>query len=167
MWYLDLQTCGEQVFPFIHHFLSANEPAPQYEVELRGIQELEKVLDFVQDDQFYPSFQEKAAYLICSIAGSQYFSNGNKRLGVASLLFFLVENAAEWEALEEHEYGDVLSGVFSGHVWERNSNIPEAQPLFLYNLALVIGDRSKWGTNDFSVLKEKVATIFQHLYRIP
>jgi prophage maintenance system killer protein len=71
MRYLDLEFCRSVVFPFIHRNLTAHEPAPMYEQEQR--------LTFIRDDQFYPTPEEKAAYLICGIASAQYFSNGNKR----------------------------------------------------------------------------------------
>ncbi|MBI1934251.1 hypothetical protein HYS30_01160 [Candidatus Peregrinibacteria bacterium] len=55
MEYLDLQTCVEEVFPFIHALLTKKEPAPVYAREQNGMQELEKVLTFVRDDCFYLS----------------------------------------------------------------------------------------------------------------
>lgn len=99
MQYVDIAECREEVFPFIHEFLSEHEPSPEYCNEQRGMDELQKVLAFAKDDKFYPAFSDKSAYLICSIAGSQYFSNGNKRLGTAVLLFFLAINNVEVEML--------------------------------------------------------------------
>lgn len=72
MEYLDLQICVSDVFPFIHALLTKNEPAPAYTQEQSGMQELEKVLTFMRDDRFYPSFTEKAAYMMCSIAGRDH-----------------------------------------------------------------------------------------------
>lgn len=167
MRYLDREFCRNVVFPFIHRNLTEHEPAPMYEQEQRGMNELEKVLTFMRDDQFYPAPEEKAAYLMCSIAGSQYFSNGNKRLGVAALLFFLGLNKTAMELLDQGGYRELLATVFPHSRWEDNPRIPEAHSLFLYNLALVVSDRYRWNAQDFDTLKKDVASIFTHLYKIP
>jgi prophage maintenance system killer protein len=165
MEYLDLQTCVEEVFPFIHALLTKKEPAPVYAREQNGMQELEKVLTFVRDDCFYPSFTDKAAYMICSIAGSQYFSNGNKRLSVTVLLSFLSRNGASIEVIAEDGYAKIFTEVFSSDAWERNTAITDPHALFLYNLAITIGDRKQWGCPDFTTLREKVAALFAHIYQ--
>lgn len=90
--YFGLQACYAYGFPYIYDELADAEQAPRYEAEANGIAELEKVLAFAQIDAYYPTFDEKSAYLLCSIAGSQYFSNGNKRLAVTVLLMFLMHN---------------------------------------------------------------------------
>src|SRR3989338_5329078 len=90
--YFGIEACKMYGFPYIYSKLTDAEQAPDYEFELNGIAELEKVLEFVRNDSYYSSFEEKCAYLICSIAGSQYFSNGNKRLSVTVLLMFLMAN---------------------------------------------------------------------------
>lgn len=164
---LDLEHCRRVVFPFIHRNLTAHEPAPLYEKEQRGMSELGKVLAFMRDRQFYPTAADKAAYLMCSIAGSQYFSNGNKRLGVAALLFFLGLNQASMEILRRGEYCKLLVAVFPRARWEDNPRIPDAHSLFLYNLALVVGDRSRWNAQHFDALKRDVTAVFAHIYKIP
>jgi death-on-curing family protein len=90
--YFDITACVQFGFPFILDELTQSEPAPDYLSETNGMKELGKVLAFVQSDEYYSSFSEKSAYLICSIAGSQYFSNGNKRLSIVILLMFLLKN---------------------------------------------------------------------------
>ncbi|PIR53503.1 hypothetical protein COU76_00810 [Candidatus Peregrinibacteria bacterium CG10_big_fil_rev_8_21_14_0_10_49_10] len=166
MQYVDLELYYNIVFEFIYRYLTNEEPAPHYEEEPDGIEKLKKVLGLVQVDEYYPDFYEKAAYMICSIAGSQYFSNGNKRLAVATLLFFLIENEAEILDTSTDDYKNILEREFESCTWDSNVNIRGEHPLFLYNLAVVIGTRKCWGTNDFSVLKEKVASIFRTIYRI-
>lgn len=58
------------VFPFIHAFLASSEPAPQYELDQDGMNALNGVLGLVENNEYYPGFPLKAAYLICGIAGS-------------------------------------------------------------------------------------------------
>lgn len=168
MEYVSLDYCRNTIFPHIYTRLSHTEPSAQYEEEPSGLKELEKVLHLVESDLFYPTFQEKAAYLICSIAGSQYFSNGNKRLGIMVLVSFFVLNEASSQIVTTKDYQDMMKKVFPLHSWENNLNIGESEPLFLYNLAILIGDRTKWGAGaDFDVLKKKVSEMFSELYHLP
>lgn len=164
--YIDLAECKEVVFPLIYLYLAEDEPAPSYQQEADGIGELEKVLGLVQRDDYYPDFYVKISYVMCSIAGSQYFSNGNKRLAVAVLLIFLMKNKAKILNAKSNELQKLLHDHFPKYKWDKNTNINGAHALFLYNLAIVIGDRNVWGFNDFSKLKEKVESIFSVLYKL-
>lgn len=165
MRYVTIDKCREQVFPFIQEHLTKTEAAPDYEHETNGMEELEKVLSFVQDDTYYPSLAEKASYMLCSIAGAQYFSNGNKRMGIALLIYFLIVNDVSVKRLEEEIYTEMLQDNFPDHSWEKNRNIRGQHSLFLYNLAIVIGDRKKWSGADFTELKQRIAKMFEELYR--
>jgi len=78
---------------------------------------------------------------------------------------FLLLNDTEILETDEEAYSQILIRAFPQHTWESNQNIEGGHPLFLYNLATVVGDRHRWGTNDFSELKEKVATVFSKIYR--
>ena|SRR5258708_4002144 len=167
MKYVSTEDCYKFVFPYIYSQLSGSEPTAQYEQEPEGLNELAKVLQLVENDSYYPSFEGKAAYLLCSIAGSQYFTNGNKRLGIIVLMLFLIFNEVELLVLTVKEYRELLKDLFPLHIWENNSNIGEGEPLFLYNLAILIGDRNQWGEGmSFDTLKEKVANLFSILYRL-
>lgn len=166
MRYVELENCKKVAFPYIHQHLSEDEPAPAYQEESTGLAELEKVLTLVRNDRYYPTFADKAAYLFCGIAGSQYFSNGNKRLSVAVLLLFLIANRAEILVLPKEGYGAMLLGQFPVHRWEENPYIGGAFSLFLYNLAIVVADRPRWGVMDFGMLRGRVAVIFERLLRL-
>lgn len=163
--YVNLEMCRRMVFPFIHEILVSNEPAPEYEHESDGMENLSKVLGLVQSNDYYPSLYDKSSYIICSIAGSQYFSNGNKRLAVSVLLLFLAINDVEVIRLESGEFQQLIRNAFPGYRWDNNKNVGSSHPLFLYNLAIVIGDRTSWGFHDFSRLKENVADIFRIIYK--
>lgn len=165
MRYVTIDTCRQVVFPYIYDALTDQEPAPKYELEEAGLAELDKVLNFVQTD-YYPSPYNKAAYLICSIAGSQYFSNGNKRLSLIILVLFLLMNETEILQLSLDGYRTLLAGHIS-LIWEDNQNIQGDHALFLYNLAIAIGDRPHWKVKDFSQLRERVSFIFSQMYQFP
>jgi prophage maintenance system killer protein len=162
--YLTLEMFQKEGFPYIQSELTAVEPAPAYEADAQGMAELKKVLDFSAQD-YYPSFEEKAAYLITSIAASQYFSNGNKRLAVVTLLMFLTINDVGVVVDSPMVFERLLKVIFPKCEWEENGNIKEAHALFLYNLAIVLGDRPKWEKEDFADTRERVSRLFKYIYR--
>lgn len=165
IYYLGEEMFREFGFPYIQDKLASAEPVPNYLADENGMAELRKVLFFVQQDNYYPDFHDKAAYLLTSIAASQYFSNGNKRLAVVTLLLFLTLNEAEVIMDSEELFRELLKIVFPNCKWEDNKSIRGRHSLFLYNLAIVLGDRTKWDTNDFGVVKQKVSILFKHLYK--
>lgn len=162
--YFGVEECREFGFAYIYSKLTHNEPAPHYEDESNGMAELVKVLAFTQNDLYYPSFEEKCAYLICSIAGSQYFSNGNKRLSVTVLLMFLIRNNVQ-VLVDEDRFQQLMRDFFHAHIWEVATGIDDPHSQFLYNLSMVIGDRNKWGTEDFAILREWITSIFSVVHK--
>lgn len=162
--YFGIEACKTYGFPYIYDELTGLEQAPNYESEPVGMAELEKVLEFVRNDRYYPSFDEKCAYIISSIAGSQYFSNGNKRLSVTVLLMFLLHNNI-FVLSDEIRLRALMHGAFPDHTWEAIAGIQKPHSQFLYNLSIVIGDRSKWRTNDFAVIRQRIASMFSVIYQ--
>lgn len=161
--YFGIDACKKYGFPYIYAELTATEAAPLYENEADGLAELDKVLSFVQVDDYYPTFEEKSAYLLCGLAGSQYFSNGNKRLGVVVLLMFLQRNNVTVSD-QEDALKEILQRTFPWHVWEENPAIHGAHSLFLYNLAIVIGDRTRWGMDSLKDVQMRVSEIFKNIH---
>lgn len=153
-------------FSWIKTSLTSTEPAPDYASDPLGMAELRKVIEFARNDTYYSTFEEKAAYMICSIAGSQYFPNGNKRLAVTTLLLFLVANHAEVLVGDKKNYKEILKIIFPLYEWEENSTIDNPHTLFLYNLTIVIGDRAKWGVQELSDLRTMVSLIFRNIYKV-
>jgi len=154
------------VFSYIQKSLTSMEPAPDYEVDEVGMFELNKVLNFLPHDLYYPTFDSKCAYLICSIAGSQHFQNGNKRLGTVLLMKFLAMNRAQRRDLDVDNFKELLTLVFPKHRWEEKTNIDDAHAQFLYNLAVVAGDSTKWDVKGFDDLKYKVGALFKYMYKL-
>ena len=166
IFYVTMENCVKTVFPYIHRRLAFEEQAPEYQFDVEGMAELEKVLELVRNDEYYSSFHAKAAYLICSIAGSQYFSNGNKRLAIVVLMMFLLLNMTQIAELSREQFRDLLSELFPLHTWDDNRSIEESYPLFLYNLAIIIGDRHVWPIQNFDNLKQSVQTLFEILHKV-
>jgi len=53
---------------------------------------LESALEFVQNDLYYPTFEDKLTYLIYSINTNHAFEDGNKRLSITLGGDFLLKN---------------------------------------------------------------------------
>ena len=58
--------------------------------------QLESILDFVQSDDYYPTFEEKACYLFYSINKGHCFNDGNKRSSVALCAYFFEINSLDF-----------------------------------------------------------------------
>lgn len=163
MQYLEIEDCYAG-FAFIKKALTSFEPAPDYKSDQEGMAELKKVLYFVQQDEYYPTFVEKTAYIIYGIAGSQYFQNGNKRLAITMLLQFLIKNRVIIRQLDDNQFEELLKAVFPLHHWENNEHITDPHANFLYNLAMIIGDRNVWGVSGSKSLQAVLGKIFELLY---
>ena len=60
--------------------------------EALHLEQLDSILDFVQNDNYYPTFEDKLTYLIFSINRNHLFSDGNKRLSITIGALFLLLN---------------------------------------------------------------------------
>lgn len=53
---------------------------------------IDSTLDFVQSDDYYPSFADKVSYLLYSIAMNHCFVDGNKRTALVTAMQFILLN---------------------------------------------------------------------------
>lgn len=68
---------------------------------LNGVKDeggIRKVLDFVQNDMYYPTFVEKLTYLVFGLCTGHYFEDSNKRVALTIGVCFLVHNGYYWHA---------------------------------------------------------------------
>ena len=61
---------------------------------------IESVLDFVQNDLYYPDFVSKLSYLVFRFCSGHYFNDGNKRIALTLGVYFLHKNGHYWTALQ-------------------------------------------------------------------
>lgn len=98
MTYLSLYDYFELIFPNIREITYDDESKkPSYEDCQNGLSQLDCVLSLIKNDDYYPSFLKKASYLFVAISTGHYFPNGNKRLALFSLVYFLVNNNCNWK----------------------------------------------------------------------
>lgn len=59
---------------------------------------IRKVLDFVQNNLYYPTFVDKLTYLVFGLCTGHYFEDSNKRVALTAGVCFLVHNGYYWHA---------------------------------------------------------------------
>lgn len=74
---------------------------------IREKESIEKILDFVQNDLYYSTLEEKLTYLVYSFCTGHYFFDGNKRISLVIGAHFLIKNKHGW------------AGFHSSHSWKR------------------------------------------------
>lgn len=148
MHYPTILLCRQQLFPYIRSRLATAEPAPSYEFELRGVRGLEGIFNLMQRDE-YQGALGKAAYLFCSVIDGHHFSNGNKRLGVTLLLYFLLLNGYMVSIPDLQIMRQELQRLFPNLQWEEVTSFHYPHEYFFYHLALIIADRKQKGQMTF------------------
>jgi len=61
---------------------------------------IESVLDFVQNDLYYPDFVSKLSYLVFRFCSGHFFCDGNKRVALTLGTYFLHKNGHFWAAAQ-------------------------------------------------------------------
>lgn len=62
------------------------------------VEKLGSVLQFIQDDDYYPSFEDKLAHLFHSACQFHCFEDGNKRIAISLCAYLLLINGYVWVA---------------------------------------------------------------------
>jgi len=82
----------------IEHAIAVHDRIIERSGGLHGIRDqgvLESVLDHMQNDWYYPSFESKLTHLFFSVNKLHAFTDGNKRSGILLSAFFLEINGFE------------------------------------------------------------------------
>lgn len=61
---------------------------------------IKSVLDFVQNDLYYPDFASKLTYLVFRFCSGHFFNDGNKRIALTLGAYFLHKNRHFWAAVQ-------------------------------------------------------------------
>lgn len=59
---------------------------------------LRATLEFVQNDDYYPTFAHKLTYLMHRLCSGHFFNDGNKRIALTLGTYFLHKNRYYWHA---------------------------------------------------------------------
>lgn len=60
---------------------------------------IKAVIDFVQNDLYYPDFTAKLTYIVYRFCTGHFFNDGNKRISLTLGAYFLHKNGHNWAAL--------------------------------------------------------------------
>ena len=71
---------------------------------IRDLGGLEKTLDFVQNDGYYPELEDKLVYLVYGLCTGHYFADGNKRISLVAGAHFLLKNGRSWAGFNFLKY---------------------------------------------------------------
>ncbi len=160
MRYPTVEICRQLLFPYIRSRLIEAEQAPNYEFETSGLQRLASIFDLMERDE-YDGALSKAAYLFCSVIDGHPFSNGNKRLGVTVLLYFLLLNGFLVNAPNMEVMRSELSRIFPSVHWEEIQSFHQPHEYFFYHLALIIADRKQKGHMSFQQEQDAVRQLLE------
>jgi death-on-curing protein len=61
---------------------------------------IKSILEFVQNDLYYPDFVSKLSYLVFRFCSGHFFNDGNKRVALTLGTYFLYKNEHYWAALQ-------------------------------------------------------------------
>ena len=61
---------------------------------------IESVLNFIQNDLYYPDFVSKLSYLVFRFCSGHFFMDGNKRIALTLGVYFLHKNKHYWAAAQ-------------------------------------------------------------------
>ena len=59
---------------------------------------IQSILEFVQNDDYYPTFVNKLTFLVYRFCRGHYFNDGNKRIALTIGATFLLHNGYFWAA---------------------------------------------------------------------
>ncbi len=160
--YPTLQACRKLLFPLIKESMANNEPAPHYASERSGLNRLESIFSLMQTEH-YESLHTKAAYLFTSVIDGHPFSNGNKRLAVTLLTYFLIINEMKIHAHNMEAVRLELRRIFPKLRWEEVHAFKFPHEFFFYHLALIIADRQQKGQMTFRQEQSAVTELLKFI----
>ena len=76
---------------------------------------IEKVINLVQNDEYYPTFYEKISYLLYGLVMNHWFADGNKRTSLVATAGFIWDNTHDILLTEKFliEFENVVVDVAS------------------------------------------------------
>ncbi len=61
---------------------------------------IESIIDFIQNDFYYPDFVSKLNFLVFRFCSGHFFNDGNKRIALTLGVYFLHKNKHYWAAVQ-------------------------------------------------------------------
>ncbi len=146
-----------QAFDYPHR-----DEVPDYDSEPEAVDNYFSLIDRTRSDAFYSTVYLKATVLFLNING-HYFSNGNKRLAIFSLTYFLELNNIKPKELSKESYSSLLQSIFKSDIALTDYEGFEASDFAMYNLAIITAQFNKDGI-DFDLAKELTESFIREIY---
>lgn len=139
----------------------SDEEIPRYDEQPDKIDDYFSLIDRLKNDTYYPDIYAKAAALLLNVNG-HYFANGNKRLAVFSMTYFLESNGYSPTELDKDQFTDLITDIFGEHELEDYENFSPTD-FAMYNVALIT---AKFNLNNvsFDTGKDQVEQFLRTVY---
>jgi len=138
-----------------------DEEIPKYDDQPEKIDDYFALIDRIKNDTYYPDIYSKAATLFLNING-HYFTNGNKRLAVFSMTYFLESNGLSPASLDKDKFSNLITKIFEKHTLEDYDNFSPTD-FAMYNLALITAQFNQ-NNIDFDDGKVQVEKLLRTVY---
>lgn len=74
-------------------------------------------LDFIQNDEYYPTFTDKLTYLVFRFCSGHFFYDGNKRIALTLGAYFLHKNGYPWNAcIFMRQFEAIVYHIAASHI---------------------------------------------------
>jgi death-on-curing protein len=74
-------------------------------------------LDFIQNDDYYPTFTDKLTYLVFRFCSGHFFNDGNKRIALTLGAYFLYKNGYPWNAcIFMRQFEAIVYHIAASHI---------------------------------------------------
>jgi prophage maintenance system killer protein len=139
----------------------SDDEIPKYDEQPEKIDDYFALVDRLKNDTYYPNIFSKAATLFLNVNG-HYFANGNKRLAVFSMTYFLESNGLSPAELSKDDFSNVITEIFGEHELEDYENFSPTD-FAMYNVALITAQFNQ-NNVDFDDGKAQVEQFLQTVY---
>ena len=142
------------IFGLIEEHYTAYEVVPKYAADINAVGKVEGVVVMLKTD-YYPTFLDKATYLLIQINQGHFFENGNKRLALVMFLYFTLTNSYRFKKYSKDEQKEKLKELFPEYGQFVDFDRFDATDFANYNLSIIIADSKQYGIS-FDDLKRRV-----------
>ena len=78
---------------------------------------IRSTLNFIQNDDYYPTYTDKLSYLVFTFCSGHYFSDGNKRIALTLGAYFLHKNERYWNAcVFMKQFESIIYHIAASHI---------------------------------------------------
>lgn len=78
---------------------------------------ISSTLEFIQNDEYYPTFTHKLTHLVYGFCSGHFFNDGNKRIALTIGTYFLHKNGYFWEAcIFMRQFEAIVYHIAASHI---------------------------------------------------